>query len=182
MFKLRSRLPEPVSGKVAGITVSQFELPRKSGNDTPPPSYSATASQESPPDVTTAFASLNLNNASNPTQTPTPDQCLAHLKLLEAFYSLREGVSNQDGLFGIKDSYADVSSEHQRPESLARIREKRWQVYIFKATKRFESWWKDCVMPTAQRQTQYAVTTVTQSLWAGQCLNFESLNLPPLGK
>ena len=55
-----------------------------------PPSYSQDAV-----DITSHFAKLDLNSTSS---KPTVDQCIAHLKLLEAFHQLREDVATSDGL------------------------------------------------------------------------------------
>ena len=175
-------MPEPVLEKDAGLTVKQADLSTTSSSDSPPPSYSSCAAQEPPPDISAAFANLSLQEPSALTQTPTPDECLAHLKLLEAFYALRQDISQHDGLFGINDSFATDNSERERTEQLAKIREKRWQVYVSKTSKRFEAWWFTCVSPKARRQTQYAVTTVGRTPWIGEKLQFERQNLPPLGK
>ena len=169
-------------GKNAQITIKQGELHTASDGGSPPPSYSANPSQEPPIDICSAFANLSLNEPSSPTPKPTPDQCLAHLKLLEAFNSLREDISQQDGLFGIRDDFATADTDQERTGILAKIREKRWQVYVSKASKRFEAWWETCIIPSAQRQTQRAVTAVTKTLWTGKTLSFERVNLPPLGR
>ena len=182
MFKRRSKLTEAVLEKNAGLVVNQADLSTTANGDSPPPSYSASAVQEPPPDISTAFANLNLHVPSALTQTPTPDECLAHLKLLEAFHSLRQDVCQHDGLFGINDSFATASTEKERTQQLANLREKRWQVYVSKANKRFEAWWMTCVLPEARRETQYAVTTVGRTPWVGEKLEFERDNLPPLGK
>ena len=147
-------------------------------NDSPPPSYVASTAVESPPDITAAFANLQLDLSSPQAQIPTPDQCLAHLKLLEAFHSLREDVSQWDGLFGIHDHFASNSDA----VVLTNIREKRWQVYVSRAAQRFEKWWKFCVMPNAVRQSQTSIVTTPKELWVGTTLKFEKQNLPPLGE
>ena len=151
-------------------------------NPSPPPSYSANAPQEPPPDITAAFADLTLNDPAAPAPRPTPDQCLAHLKLLESFYQLREDVSKHDGLFGIQDLF--VAQAAGQNEKLLQIREKRWQVYVTKAARRFEVWWRTCVMPNARRQSQTLVTSSasTKDLWTGTTLKFTKSNLPPLGE
>ena len=175
-------MPEPMLEKDTGLVVKQAGLGITASGDSPPPSYSASVVQEPLPDISTAFANLNLDEPSALAQTPTPDECLAHLKLLEAFFSLRQDISEHDGLFGISDSFATASTERERTELLAKFREKRWQVYVSKANKRFEAWWVTCVMPEARRQTQSAVTTVGRTPWVGEKLKFERQNLPPLGK
>lgn len=118
----------------------------------PPPNYSV-----NPSDLTAAFSNLTLGPAS---PTPTPDQCIAHLKLLEAFHQLREDVATTDGLFGISDSLDPVDEPGARnhPDILRRIREKRWAVYVARAAARFEKWWQTSVEPGAVmiRQTDLA--------------------------
>ncbi|KAL8744796.1 MAG: hypothetical protein Q9184_007953 [Pyrenodesmia sp. 2 TL-2023] len=97
------------------------------------PSHPALA----PPDWKTAAPSLDLHAT---TDKPTADQCLAHLKVLEAFHQLREDVATTDGLYGIYDRFVDDTNT-ARTQLLRKIREKRWAVYVTKATKRFEQWW-----------------------------------------
>ncbi|KAM0796411.1 hypothetical protein BDR22DRAFT_893265 [Usnea florida] len=180
MLRTRPTDPEPILDQKAEVTVKQDVLHTLSQGGSPPPSYSASTSQEPPIDICSAFANLNLNQNATPAQKPTPDQCLAHLKLLEAFHSLREDISQQDGLFGISDDFATADTEQERAQLLAKIREKRWQVYVSKASKRFEAWWETCIMPNAQRQTQSAVMTVTRRPWTGRTVKFERVDLPPL--
>lgn len=69
------------------------------------------------------------------TNTVTPDQCAAHLKLLAALADLRDSVANNDGLFGLYDSSADGFNDSPN-EARARIREKRWAVYTARAVDR----------------------------------------------
>ena len=114
----------------------------KSNQLPPPPAYSL-----DPPDITAAFANLNLED----TDKPTPGRCIAHLKLLEAFHQLRCDVATNDGLFGIKDEFAPPGlSEQKHAETLLKIREKRWAIYVAKAAGRFEKWWRVCVEPGAE--------------------------------
>lgn len=182
MFKRQSKLPELVLEKNAALTIRQANLGTTANGDSPPPSYSASAAEQPPPDISTAFANLNLDEPSALAQTPTPDECLAHLKLLEAFHALRQDVYQNDGLFGINDCFATASTERERNRQLANFREKRWQVYVSKANKRFEAWWMTCVLPEARRQTQFAVNAVGRTPWIGEKLEFKRQNLPPIGK
>ena len=148
--------------------------------DSPPPSY--TVNDETViPDLSALFSNLNLQ----PSSTPTADQCIAHLKLLEAFHQLRENVALTDGLFGILDAFAPSSStanERQRIELLTKIREKRWAVYVAKAVKRFERWWEAVIEPNSQRLRQREIPRIfKQKIHAGSVLSFDLDNLPPLG-
>jgi hypothetical protein len=91
----------------------------------------------------------------------TPDQCIAHLKLLEAFNQLREDIGNTNNLFGIQSppSKEKVEKSEKTPlvrgvdlDALAqvRVREKRWAVFVARAVDRFEKWWDACVPATFQ--------------------------------
>ena len=118
----------------------------------PPPAYSA-----NPSDLTAAFSNLNISLAS---PVPTPDQCIAHLKLLEAFHQLREDVATTDGLFGINDSLVPANEPEKRHTAiLRRIREKRWAVYVARAAARFEKWWQSSVEPGVVMMKQTDLTT-----------------------
>ena len=157
---------------------SSLNTPRK--DHSPPPAYSSEAASindSAPPDITAAFSNLNLTGSS----FPTPDQCIAHLKLLESFHQLREDVALRDCLFGIKDAFVpqDESKERQA-EILRMIREKRWAVYVAKAAQRFKSWWTLCVQPQATRTTQSS--SMVNEMAADKKLNFQAHDLPPLGK
>lgn len=163
-------------------TLSTGSAGSAGSEDARPPSYAEQAPrQEPPPDLSARLASLNLNpiskviffpsfvrnvpNSVNELQNGvnvTPDQCIAHLKLLEAFYQLREDVGNTENLFGIASPDVDSKSEKvpdptpeepgQNPVALAqvRVREKRWAVYVARAVDRFEKWWDACVPATLQ--------------------------------
>ncbi len=124
-------------------------------------------------DFTAAFSNLNLT-ASHVPSPPSPDKCIAHLKLLESFHQLREQVALTDGLFGIKDGFVPSDlSEAKRAELLTKMREKRWAVYVAKAAKRFEKWWETCVQPEAQptRQKEIPVFSNTDPT-GGPILSF----------
>lgn len=129
---------------------------------------------------------LNLSDPGPPTKsTVSKDQCIAHLKLLAAFADLRDAVASDDGLFGIYDAQADrFVSQQDRFRALARIREKRWAVYIARAVDRFTSWWSICVPtygdpPTLLDLTDPKYLDITSPadriVWTRD-------NMPPLGK
>ena len=158
-------------------------LPTPPNDSPPPPAYAQGDFNFNLPDITAAFSTLNLA----PSAKPTPDVCIAHLKLLEAFHQLREDVSFEDGRFGINDAFADAGeSDRGRAELLIKIREKRWQVYVTKASKRFERWWTTCVQTTDQRNSllgQSKIPTVCkQSPDVGERLTWSKDHLPPLGE
>ena len=143
-----------------------------------PPSY--TENDSNVADATAAFSSLKLDAS----PTPTADQCIAHMKLLEAFHQLREDIALKDGLFGICDSFADTKiTAQEKAELLIKIREKRWAIYVARAAKRFERWWIECVEPNAQMLKQSEIPVAfKQKLHIGACLDLNCDNLPPLGK
>lgn len=149
----------------------------------PPPTYTQNEFNSDVPDITAAFSKFNLA----PSPKPTPDVCIAHLKLLEAFHQLREKVAFDDGLFGINDAFADVGrSDQERAELLTKIREKRWQIYVTKASKRFERWWSTCVEPNDEetrllRQSEIPLTFKRGPV-VGERLTWHQNCLPPLGK
>lgn len=144
----------------------------------PPPAYAAAASNGEPSidasssaprsgpgahnhndvDISAAFSNLSLNSSSD--ETPEVDTCLAHLKLLFAFQSMKEDVGYTDGLWNIWDSRADLDvelsptdrealgaqsqktlSDGERKLKLSKIREKRWALFVARAVDRYESWW-----------------------------------------
>jgi hypothetical protein len=111
----------------------------------PPPQYSAQPAPElAPPSLNQAFQSLDLSSS----PVPTADQCLAHLKLLEAFFVLREGIAKVDGLFGLNDEMANKWQAQNQVPDIDLIREKRWAIYVARAVDRFQVWWELCIGAT----------------------------------
>ena len=147
-----------------------------SDNNLPPPSYTQ-APLTPPPDITAAFSNLNLN----PTNFPSEDQCLAHLKLLEAISQLREDISARDGLFGIRDDFASINGQIVDDKKIVAIREKRWSVYVAKAVKRFEVWWLGCVEQGGGRLTmENLIERFAAFKQGGEARQVKML--PPLGR
>ena len=66
----------------------------------PPPDYDG-ENVIPPPDLTAGFSNLNIG--ANTGSQPSELQCIAHLKVLECFYRLRQSVGSTDGLFGIEN-------------------------------------------------------------------------------
>lgn len=95
----------------------------------------------------------------------SPDHCIAHLKLLEAFYQLREDIGNTDDIFGIPSpdfgGITATSGSSQNDQALAQIkvREKRWAVYVARAVDRFYEWWDKCVPTTLEGSPYHKLTT-----------------------
>ncbi|CAI6085788.1 unnamed protein product [Clonostachys chloroleuca] len=134
----------------------------KSISQAAPSSYdNANANAHPAIDISASFANLSL--ASGP-HDPTPDSCLAHLKLLYAFQVLKEDIGYTDGLWGLWDARTQGKRGISRPdetgkapkadkgaalndhtaqqEALSQVREKRWAVFVARAVDRYESWWK----------------------------------------
>jgi hypothetical protein len=142
----------------------------------PAPSY-----DHIPPDLTAGFANLNLADLS---PVPTPDRCIAHLKLLEALHQLREDTGMKDGLFGLSDGLVPATiNDEEKSRTLAKMREKRWAIYVARASKRFESWWDKCIQPARTMITeQELVTPFFQNIAdTGNPMPFTQDTLPPLG-
>ncbi|KXJ96152.1 hypothetical protein Micbo1qcDRAFT_231256 [Microdochium bolleyi] len=128
--------------------------------DTNPPTYHAPPelSPESLAELNSALTSINLNSK----QCLSEDRCLAHLKLLSAFQQLKDDVGYNDGLWELFDSRALASAaEDPQPRAkkgegaalpvpnesdpvarnLARLREKRWALFVARAVDRYAAWW-----------------------------------------
>ncbi|TVY75725.1 Glycine-rich domain-containing protein, partial [Lachnellula suecica] len=116
-----------------------------------PPTYAANdpANDPSPEELSRAFSSLRLSE--QPLAFPDSDQCLAHLKLLYVFHSLKEDVGYTDGLFNLWNGACERA--HNRDEAIAKMREKRWALYIARAVERFQTWWIKvlCTIEPAKR-------------------------------
>lgn len=159
--------------------MEKYSYPTPPEEAVPPPVYVADA-----PSLTAAFANLDLNTTA---QKPTKDQCIAHLKLLEAFHQLREDIATTDGLFDIWDSFVpDGESTEGRTKVLLRIREKRWAVYVAKAASRFETWWQTSIQPGAtmlqQQDIENGSSQNVDPLGGNHTLQFTKDNLPPIGE
>jgi hypothetical protein len=118
-----------------------------SSSSSPPPGYAEAPPDYDaentvvPPDATLGFSNLSLNRTNN--DTPQVDHCIAHLKVLECFYRLRQKIGATDGLFGIKDSIVTgqgLPDSDKKSELLAKLSEKRWAIYVSRAVDRFATW------------------------------------------
>jgi hypothetical protein len=170
----------------------------QSNNYASPPSYGAAPGTSLSPEdldqLNSAFSSLNLPQIA---YEVTPDTCLAHLKLLFAFQSLKETIGYTDGLWEIYDSRlfpnrkngAGASEkaeglDDQTKKNLALLREKRWAIYVTRAVDRYESWWhsvpknpltEDDMSEESDKYTHFTRETPSAFSWNGDIL-------PPLGK
>ncbi|KAL8647478.1 MAG: hypothetical protein Q9226_006410 [Calogaya cf. arnoldii] len=119
---------------------------------------------------------------------PTPDQCIAHLKLLEAFHGLREHVATTDGLYGIYDRFVDDvypsnGVDERKAQLLLKLREKRWAIYVTNAERRYTVWFQKLrsehrYVPGQQGLAEICVRFEETS--GGPGLTFDSDTLPPL--
>ncbi|KAK3110312.1 hypothetical protein LTR53_015512 [Teratosphaeriaceae sp. CCFEE 6253] len=128
-----------------------------SGSSTPPPSYAPPAYDADnaldPPDMTAGFSKLNLGTK-NKDSFPSTEEGIAHLKLLECFYRLKQQIGARDGLFGINDAVVTsrIPREDEAAELLVKLAEKRWAVYLARAVDRFDVWLRT-LMPNAKLTT-----------------------------
>ena len=165
--------PNVLHKKALSSTTNQV-LPRKEAS--PPPSY--TANQ---PDITAAFSHLTLDQRQ--TAKPVRDQCIAHLKLLECFHELRETTATTDGLYGIWDSLVPSHlDERAHATLLTKVREKRWSIYVAQAAKRFELWWKHCILFKGSTAPPQEKEECPSSWNNDAALEFSKSTLPPIGK
>nr|POE56788.1 glycine-rich domain-containing protein 1 [Quercus suber] len=142
-----SRLSKIFGGDKEKETLAEAERSRSS-YETPPPTYGSSGYDHdhvlNPPDLTAGFNSLNLEPSSKD-DFPTVDESVAHLKVLECFYRLKQRIGSSDGLFGIHDSiayeYAQYANcQDKAPELLSKLAEKRWAIYTTRAVDRFATW------------------------------------------
>lgn len=134
--------------------------------------------------LSAAFSSLQLSDT--PPSFPDTDTCLAHLKLLATFHALKEDVGYTDGLFNLWDAKCELMAN--REESLAKMREKRWVLFIARAVERFEDWWLQvlCNGEEAQRleckEMRANVLKFTEFRVRGRVQHWTTSMLPPVGR
>jgi hypothetical protein len=158
------------------------------------PQYTATANSQGPSleEINASFSNLRIGDA--PKNFPDTDLCLAHLKLLEAFFILKQEVGYTDGAFDIWDSRApgtdesmanDQMARNARLEALSKIREKRWALYVARAVHRFEVWWMKvlCQYEQSVMLTEGAMRykEFQDFPGAGKVQRWNTAMLPPLG-
>ncbi|KAI1871097.1 hypothetical protein JX265_006137 [Neoarthrinium moseri] len=133
-------------------TDAKSSSPPPAADNSAPPPYTAVASApppQGPPRQLSEKEIASLNAAFSSLQIPDivkkvdESTCLAHLKLLSAFHNLKEDVGYTDGLWEIFDARAARSTDGDEDPAavLAKLREKRWAVYVARAVDRYEVWW-----------------------------------------
>jgi hypothetical protein len=133
--------------------------------------------------LSAAFSSLQLSDTAP--DFPDTDTCLAHLKLLSTFHTLKEDVGYTDGLFNLWDAKCELLDN--RDESLAKMREKRWVLFIARAVERFEDWWLQvlCNNEEARRlegkEMRANVLKFMEFTKRGQVRKWTTSMLPPIG-
>lgn len=170
------------------------EAERKSQSESPPPRYSEDApdyDQDNildPPDITAGFRNLNIS-ADSRNSFPQPEETIAHLKVLECFYRLKQSVGSYDKLFGISNGAVTrhgLPETDKTAEALSKLAEKRWAIYLQRAVGRFEQW-RAAVTPDAHMITRKNLelhgsdgTLLEESYMDGQRLKFDKTNMPPV--
>lgn len=148
-----------------------------------PPSYDSTTQYETE-ELNAAFVSLHLSEY--PSDLPIADECLAHLKLLFVFRTLKEDVGYTDGLFGLWDTRCGKVDEKDRVKTLASIREKRWALYVARAVDRFQDWWTKVLCYNKSRLQWKEMLTDSAGFArfteVQYRVNWEKKMLPPLGE
>lgn len=161
------------------------------------PAYTATeAPQYQGPsfdEINSSFSNLKIGDT--PKNFPDTDLTLAHLKILEAFFILKQEVGYTDGAFELWDSRApgtdesvanDEMARKTRMEALSKIREKRWALYVDRAVRRFEIWWMRvlCQQEQSVMLTQSHMQTMAYQDFpsSGKVQRWTIAMLPPLGK
>jgi hypothetical protein len=188
-----------------------------SSSSAPPPTYEASGKDKPVSDapiqpskeeldsvnLTAAFDNLNLTDAPG---AASVDSCLAHLKLLFAFQSMKEDVGYTDGLWDLWDNRADnpdplivselataragvpdgPKQEHDKKlEVLSKLREKRWALFVARAVDRYEAWWSSM---TANPLTEADMEIPDSPKYLGFVQKsttsgfWDEKMLPPLGK
>lgn len=174
--------------KEASITVE----PVQKSPSPPPPTYEQASRQEQyahhPPQTANSTVQLSPD-------LPSSDDCVAHLKLLESFYRLKQSIASTNGLFGIScDTVDDLdqkapgtdTQKDKTNETIPLLAEKRWQVYISRAVERF-SRWRYSLEPNADCYTIGQAISSKGQLLADRVnsetakpFSFDSENLPPI--
>lgn len=104
-----------------------------------PPAYEV-AAEETPPynvGMTELFKKLDMGEV-NADSVPETGAVVCHLKLLEAFYCMRQEVEGMEGLFVSGDEEEDIAKEW------------RWAIFVSRAVDRFEKWWNCLIVENSE--------------------------------
>jgi hypothetical protein len=145
----------------------------------PPPYSSITEPSDVPPSYQQQNVShrLSLDGFPRSEETVAIDECIIHLKFLSAIAKLRYFIKGTDKLFGIHDSEAkNFADTRKQAQAAARIREKRWAVYVARAVDRFTVWWQTCLPSlNTSRISTLNSSSEAKIVWSANMM-------PPLGK
>ncbi|KAH0354404.1 hypothetical protein KCU81_g881, partial [Aureobasidium melanogenum] len=167
----------------------------------------------SPPPPTYEEAEKQQYNVEQPSDAvdpdlPSPENTIAHLKLLECFYRFKQKIASTDGLFGISSDIIPENDQTTTPpkdathndqttpktaphndktsEILTLLAEKRWQVYVSRAVDRFAKW-RYTLEPDVEYYTfKHALGGFGRELTErvdpvkAKPLSFDETNLPPI--
>lgn len=174
--------------KEAAVTVE----PVQKSPSPPPPTYEEASRPEQHAQHTSQIANDTVQLSPD---LPSPGDCVAHLKLLESFYRLRQNIASTNGLFGISSDIADdldqkapVTDTHKdkNNEIITLLAEKRWQVYVSRAAERF-SRWRFSLEPNADYYTLAKAISSKGEILAERVnsetakpFSFDAENLPPI--
>ncbi|GAM88150.1 hypothetical protein ANO11243_061810 [Dothideomycetidae sp. 11243] len=106
---------------------------------------------------------------------PTVDACVVHLKLIEAFSTLRLNVGKTDGLYGLWDR---LTGGNQL--IIAKMREKRWAIFVTLAARRFERWFERLPPSTKCTLDMMDAPSYASTHDSVQAIQFSPDTLPPL--
>jgi hypothetical protein len=124
-----SKLFSPSDKEKEALAEAERNASSSSSPRDAPPSYAQQQLYDrdniiAPPDMTAGFRKLNLSNSGD--GFPTKTECVAHLKLLECFYRLKQSIGACDGLFEIENKLvteSGVALNDETPELLAKLGE-----------------------------------------------------------
>ncbi|KKY26810.1 hypothetical protein UCDDS831_g01089 [Diplodia seriata] len=181
----------------------------------PPPAYGeqqtdgpSNEAPALPSDFTSRLQSLNIDPLRRQ-GVPAPDECIVHLKLLEAFYNLRQDVETSEGIFDIatptppteapkyektapdqENEPEDGTVDEELKYKIKQVREKRWAVYVSRAVERYEQWFLEHIPKLTGGKMEGPITGTrlledptlheTAGFLGERLRNFFPENLPPL--
>ncbi|KAH0528966.1 hypothetical protein TsFJ059_003776 [Trichoderma semiorbis] len=144
--------------------ISNGEIPNITNGETPKVTNGDDVGEASE-DINAAFTNLSFEKITfdhkNVRSGISEDACLAHLKLLHAIQAMKDDIGYTDGLWNLWNSRGKWALDDYRVDAdwpmiralektnsatvllagQARIREKRWALFVARAVERYEDWW-----------------------------------------
>jgi len=182
--------PDHASSNPASVESVVAEENNLSDSSEKPPAYTVMSAQNNQSSFDADFVPPTIEGLVQEsdgisTENPSHAQCLTHLKLLMAIHKLRTEISNTNGLFGISmpESTTDDFEDRQ-----AKIKEKKWAVYVTRAVERFTVWWQNCIPATTGLEPSVPLCSVStkykeRTKFTGstlRALQFNENTMPPL--